>query len=474
MSRDSAGVAAVAGSSEFFRYSVRQLSAALRGGAISASELLHHYLERIQRLNPQLNAFVHVDGDGAIEAARASDSRLRAGQALSALDGIPVAVKDNLLMRNCPATWGSALYAHYVPLQDELPVANLRSSGAILLGKTNVPEFAMRGFTANAVHGITRNPWDVDRTPGGSSGGAVAAVAAGLAPLALATDGGGSIRRPAAHTNLVGLKTSIGRIRRGNGFPQLMFDCEVIGPIARSVDDARLMFGVLANRFGRTFHDRQDPLRRPRIVYVEKVGDAPVDPEIRRVCAAAADRLVFLGHHVTRGNLPFAIEPAMAALQTVTDAGFACLAHRHKDFVNVASPDFVAQAESGARLSAIAYWDAVQTLFDFRAKVAQAFDQLDLIMTPAIAAQPWPAGEAFPPKIAGQPVGPRGHAVFTGWVNACGHPAVALPAGLDSAGLPVGIQLIAQNGGDEFLLDIAEDYETAFPWVDQWPKLALN
>jgi len=155
------------------------------------------------------------------------------------------------------------------------------------------------------VHGITCNPWDVTRTPGGSSGGAVAAVAAALAPLALATDGGGSIRRPAAHTNLVGLKTSLGRIRRGNGFPQLMFDCETIGPIGRSLDDVRLMFGVLANRFART-PQRQNLLRRPRILYVEKIGDAPVDPEIRRVCADTVDRLVVLGHHVTCCNLPFA------------------------------------------------------------------------------------------------------------------------------------------------------------------------
>jgi len=164
----------------------------------------------------------------------------------------------------------------------------------------------------------------------------------------------------------------------------------------------------------------------------------------------------------------------MTALQTIVDAGFASLAHRHKNFANVASLDFVAQAEAGARLSATAYWDAVQVLFDFRARVAQVFDHLDLIMTPAIAAQPWPAAEAFPPRIAGQPVGPRGHAVFTAWVNACGHPAIALPAGQDSTGLPVGFQLIAQNGGDEFLLDIAEDYETAFSWADQWPRLALG
>lgn len=455
--------------SNLFRRPVRQLSAALREGSLCARDLLDHYLERIRRLNPQLNAFVYVDFAGAAEAANASDARLRAGRSLSALDGIPVAIKDNLLMRRCPAAWGSRLYAGYVPDHDELPVAKLRSSGAILLGKTNVPEFAMRGFTGSAVYGVTRNPWNLSLTPGGSSGGAVAAVAAGLAPLALATDGGGSIRRPAAYTNLVGFKPSIGRILRGNGFPHLMLDCEVVGPIARRVDDGRLLFDALVEQP----EDRQARPQPLRIVYVEKFGDAPVDPKILRLCSAAADRLVQLKHNVHRAGLPFAIDAVTSAWQVVTNAGFASLAAQHEAFVDTASADFVAQAKAGARLSATEYQDALDCLFDFRAGLAQQFDQLDLIMTPAAAAQPWPAEEAFPPVIAGREAGPRGHAVFTPWVNACGYPAIALPAGLDEDSRPVGFQLVAPNGCDEFLLDVAEAYEAAFPWSHVWPKIAM-
>lgn len=455
-----------------FRMPVRQLGAALRAGSLSARELLDHYLKRIGRLNPQLNAFVCVDLEGAAEAASASDARLKAGRPLSALDGIPIAVKDNLLMRNCPAAWGSRLYAGYVPDHDELPVAKLRSSGAILLGKTNVPEFAMRGFTGNAVYGVTRNPWNPALTPGGSSGGAVAAVAAGLVPLALATDGGGSIRRPAAYTNLVGLKPSIGRILRGNGFPQLMYDCEVVGPIARRVDDARLLFDALVQQPASALAGRHARPQPPRILYVDKSGDAPVDPEILRLCSAAADRFVQLGYSVHGAGLPFPIKAAVSAWQTVTAAGFAALAHSHSAFSESASADFVAQAEAGERLSAAGYQAAVQCLFRFRQAVARAFDSMDLIMTPAAAAQSWPAEEVFPPVIAGREVGPRGHAVFTPWVNACGHPAIALPAGFDEEDLPVGFQLIAPNGCDELLLDIAEEYEAAFPWSYAWPKMA--
>jgi aspartyl-tRNA(Asn)/glutamyl-tRNA(Gln) amidotransferase subunit A len=446
--------------------SVSRLAQELRDGALTARALLDHYLERIDRLNPALNAFVHLDAE-AVAAAEASDRRHRAGRPLGPLDGIPVAIKDNLLVRGCPAVWGSVMYADHVADHDERPVARLRAAGAVLLGKTNTPEFSLRGYTDNPVFGKTRNPWNLDLTPGGSSGGAAAAVAAGLAPLALGTDGAGSIRRPAAHTGLVGLKPGIGRIERGLGFTPLMFDCEVVGPIARTTADARLLFEALAQH-GRV----HPPVQKARILVAERLGDAPVDPALVKRCRQAGAHFAALGHDVVHGALPFEVDAAMLAWQALSSASLAWLAQQEPSFSETASSEFVDQAKGGQTLSAADYVGLIQTLFGFRAKTAEAFDRVDVILTPATAAQPWPIDRPYPPVIDGQAVGPRGHAVYTAWVNACGHPAVALPVRPAEDGMPVGIQIIGPMDGEDMLLDLAEAYEATHPWALRWPVIA--
>ena len=203
-------------------------------------------LTRIEAVNPKLNAIVTFDIAGARAAADTSTARWRDGQARRVFDGVPLTVKDNIPVRGMRATWGSRIYADWVPDKDELPIAKLRDGGAVILGKTNCPEFTLQGYTDNLVFGVTRNPWDLALTPGGSSGGAVAAVAAGFGPVAVGTDGGGSIRRPAAHTGLVGFKPSRDAVARSDEFPMILLDCEVIGPIARTVADARALFHALA------------------------------------------------------------------------------------------------------------------------------------------------------------------------------------------------------------------------------------
>ena len=465
----SAPAAAASADEAVFKRPLKGLIADLRDGALSAVALLEHYLARISRLNPALNAFVALDPD-ATAAAADSEARLKAGRARSLLEGIPVAVKDNLIMRGCPAAWGSPLYADYVPDHDEWPVARLRAAGAVLLGKTNTPEFAMRGYTANSVYGVTRNPWNPALTPGGSSGGAVAAVAAGLVPLALATDGGGSIRRPAAYTGLVGLKPTAGRILRGRGFPQLMFDCEVVGAIARSVADTRILFEALAQ----SSRLSSPATKRARILFVERFGQSPVDPRITASCRQTASHLSALGHDVVQGDLPFDITPAMEAWRALGEIGLARLAEAEPRFFTCASPDFITQAETGSSYLATDCARLIETLLEFRAETARAFEHFDFLMTPATAAQPWPAAEPYPLLIDEQAAGPRGHAIFTGWVNACGHPAIAIPAQPAEDGMPIGIQLVGPPNSDEFLLDIAEAYEAAHPWSHLWPALAVQ
>jgi aspartyl-tRNA(Asn)/glutamyl-tRNA(Gln) amidotransferase subunit A len=462
---------------DLHHWPVRVMSRELAQGRLTASALLAHCRERIEQINPALNAFIALDPT-AKRAADESDARLRAGKPRSPLEGIPVAVKDNLLMRGLPASWGSRLFADRMVEDDELPVARLRAAGAVLVGKTNVPEFSLQGYTGNPVFGVSRNPWDVSKTPGGSSGGAAAALAAGLVPLALCTDGGGSIRRPAAHTGLVGLKPSIGRVPRHGGFPALLSDCEVVGPMARTTDDIRLMLDCLAGPSRADLRSRAMPLLHPplsrsglRVLYVDAMGENPVDPEIRARCAKAAERIGAMGHEVTNGKLPFAVDDVLAAWSQLGGMGLAMLARVEPGFARLASPSFVAMADAGAGAPASRAIEIMDSLQRFRAEVGRVFATVDVIATPCTAAQPWAADVEYPAVIDGRSAASRGHAIFTGWVNACGHPAISIPVEPDSRGMPIGLQLVGDFGAESLLLDLAAQFEADQPWAARWPAM---
>ncbi|MCX8997157.1 amidase [Rhizobiaceae bacterium BDR2-2] len=465
-----------------YRLNLRQLGAALREGSLSSIAVLEHYLERIGRLDGELNCLVHLDAEGARAAARQADERFATGKPLGPLDGIPVAIKDNLLVADMPCVWGTKLYRDYIAAEDELPVRLLRQAGAVIVGKTNVPEFTLRGFTGNAVFGSTGNPWNPALTPGGSSGGSVAAVAAGLVPYSLGTDGGGSIRRPAGYTGIVGLKPSIGRIPRQGGLPPLLADCEVVGPLARTVDDVRLIMSVIGcansgdpRSFG--FPDigaASATPERKRILFVERFGDAPVDPEIVALCSRAADRFATLGHEVERGPLPLDLASVNAGWPILANTGLAKMAALDARFHELVSVPFSDQAKAGAKLSVTDYLTFIETLDAFRVAAARLFKDFDVVLTPASAAHAWPRDSQFPPVIDGKEAGPRGHAVFTNWVNACGHPGISIPVGRGAGGMPVGLQAVAAFGADDALLDLAGSFEQAYPWADRWPELALR
>ena len=439
-----------------WEFSAAELAAGYAAGQFSPRDALESVLARIDAVNPKINAIVTFDIAGARAAADASTARWRDGSALGAFDGVPLTVKDNIPVRGMRATWGSRIYADWVPDKDELPIAKLRDGGAVILGKTNCPEFTLQGYTDNLVFGVTRNPWDLALTPGGSSGGAVAAVAAGLGPVAVGTDGGGSIRRPAAHTGLIGFKPSRDAVARRDGFPVILLDCEVIGPITRTVADTRALFHALA---GAPVVPPSPASRPLRILYVRQFGGSPVDAEIAASVEQASRDLAALGHGVEEGEAPFDIEALNRAWPVISQVGLAWLMKDHADRLNEISPPMQDMARAGNALSATDYYAAAEVILALRQRLADFFIRSDLILTPAIAALSWPAAEPFPPTIAGQPVGPRGHAVFTAFANMAGCPAISMPCASSKSGLPIGFQLVGPVGQDEMILAAAAQYE---------------
>jgi len=367
------------------------------------------------------------------------------------------------------ATWGSRALADFVPERDELPVARLRAAGAVILGKTNVPELTLEGYTRNDLFGVTRNPWDLRLTPGGSSGGAASGVAAGLVPAALGTDGGGSIRRPACHTGLVGFKPSTGRVPRLDGFPAILTDFETVGTLTRSVADARLLDAVLA---GPDARDRRSlyapaapsPAGPRRVLFIPRFGASPVDPEVAAATEAVARALAAAGHTVETADVFFDLDDLARIWFVISRAGVAWLAALEGGRIGALAGTAVrAMAADGATVTGADYIGALERVAAFRRRCAELFATADLVLTPTAAALPWPAEAPYPDRIAGAPAGPRDHAVFTGWVNIAGLPAVSLPVAVSAAGLPIGVQFVAGFGADADLLGFAADVATAHP-----------
>lgn len=448
-----------------------------RERSLTPRTAVENCLARMDAINPLINAIVARRDELVLEEAHASTARYAAGVPLSALDGVPVTVKDSLLTHELPTTWGTPALRDWRTGHDELAVARARAAGALIIGKTNVPEFALEGYTANPVFGVTRNPWNLAVTPGGSSGGAVAAVASGIAPLAIGQDGGGSIRRPAGHTQCVGLKPTLGRVARDHALPSLLLDFEVIGPIARTVADARLLFDImrgpsLADRSSLAAAHAAGLPRRPRplrMLYVERMGAAPLDAQIAASVGQAVCALAALGHQVEARPLPLDLDFFADAWPHIGQIGLARLFDERPDWEASASQKYREMAERGRALPASRMLQILDEIARLRRDSARLFEQLDVIVMPAAAALPWPAELAYPAYIDGQEAGPRGHAVYTGWVNAAGLPALALPCAPSREGLPIGLQLIGRFGADDELLDLGAAYEAAHPWADRWP-----
>jgi aspartyl-tRNA(Asn)/glutamyl-tRNA(Gln) amidotransferase subunit A len=456
-----------------------ELQRRYRENRLTPLTVVQAVLARMDAVNRRLHAVVARRDDAVLAEAAAATQRFAQGAPLSALDGIPLTVKDSLFTVALPTTCGTAALREHRPAHDELAAGRAIAGGALLIGKTNVPEFANDGYTANPLFGVTGNPWNPALTPGGSSGGAVAAVAAGIGPLAIAQDGGGSIRRPASHTGLVGLKPSLSAWPRHHALPGLLLDFDCIGPVARTVADARLLFDAVrgASAVDRSSMAAAFAAAQPRaagarrVLYVEHLNANPLDPQIAASCRHAVQQLEALGHRVEFGALPLDVSYLMEAWPQIGQVGLAAMFEQHPDWEARASPKYRELADAGRRVSGARVWQIMEHVMRLRRDCAALFEHFDVIAMPAAAALPWPAPEPYPTHIDGEAVGPRGHAAYTGWVNAAGLPGLALPARPSREGLPIGIQLIGPYGHDDLLLDLGAAYETLDPWADRWPAL---
>jgi aspartyl-tRNA(Asn)/glutamyl-tRNA(Gln) amidotransferase subunit A len=361
-------------------------------------------------------------------------------------------------------------------------VGRLRAAGAILVGKTTTPELAHKGVTESPLFGVTRNPWALDHTCGGSSGGAAVAVATGMGPLGVGTDEGGSIRIPASYCGVVGLKPTFGLVPRVPvGVAELLTH---LGPLTRTVEDAALFLSVTAGRDDRDGWSLPvDPvdytrgLARPparlRVAWSPRLGYAAVDPEVLRVTGAAVGRLATLGWTVEEADPGFA-DPAEVADAFRYPGLAAAVGDAFESARGSMDPSLVGLVESGRRMMAEAVARAAFRRHGLWDQLGRFFERHDVLATPAVAVPPFPIGQAPPREIDGRPVGARGWIAFTYPFNLAGLPAIVVPAGWTDAGLPVGLQLVGRRLDDARLLGAAAAFESAAPWADRWPPAATR
>lgn len=468
------------------RLSAADAAAAIRARRLSPVELVEAVLAAIERSQPVLNAFVTIAAEQARAAARAAEDAVARGEPLGPLHGVPFSVKDLTNTAGLRTTMGSALFADNVPGEDAVPVARLRAAGAILIGKTTTPEFGHKPFTDSPLTGITRNPWNAAHTPGGSSGGAAAAVAAGLGPIALGTDGGGSIRIPAACCGILGLKPTLGRVPHVHA-PDLFGNTSTIGPMARTVADARLMLRVIEGPDPRDPYAAALPpdpaplgarLEGLRIGWAPRVGNRLLDAEVEALTTAAIRALEAMGAAVEPVESDLAAEEE--AFLVLLQAGLAGRLASHlpaaADRLDASLRETVARGQRRSAAEILAATARRTTLF--RRVVALFEAGVDVLATPTLSAPAPPVGlDPFAPFAVGGGSGEAGRIRATWYpytfpFNLTGHPALSVPCGRTAGGLPVGLQLVAPWHADHRLLDLAECLEAVQPWAQDWPPAA--
>ena len=449
--------------------SAQKLIELYRTKELSPVEATEALFARLDELQPKLNAFCIVDRDGAMAAARASEARWRQGAPQGPLDGVPVTIKDLVLMRGFPTRRGSHLVEPVPDAEDAPATARLREAGTVILGKTTTPEFGWKAIGDSPLTGITRNPWNPERTPGGSSAGAATACAAGIGPLHVGSDGAGSIRIPSAFTGIFGIKATFGRVPAWPyGTMGLLSN---VGPMTRNVRDAALMLNALSRPDhrdpyclppdGRDYVDGiEDGVKGWRIAYSPDLGYAKVDPEIATAVAQAAGQFEALGAHVEQVGEIF--PSPREALLTLWRAGSARnLALYPAKNRHLCDPGFLAVAAEGEQVSGSDYVAADVARSVLGAQMAAFHERYDLLLTPMMPVPALPVGQDL-----------NDPAIETNWIdwspfsypfNMTRQPACSIPCGLTGAGLPVGLQIVGPLYAQDRVLRAARAFETTQP-----------
>ena len=462
-----------------------ELSSAIREKVVSPVEALEAVLHRVEKVNPKVNAFCTVVPEMARVAAKKAEEKVMGKEEVGPLHGVPVSVKDLTLTAGIRTTFGSKVFEHFVPDEDSLIVERLKAAGAIVIGKTNTPEFGAGANTYNAVFGATRNPWKLSHTCGGSSGGSAVALACGLGPLATGSDLGGSLRIPASFCGVVGFQTSPGVVPVYPSF--LSWDTLAVeGPMARTVGDTALMLSVIAGSDDRSpislpgnNLDFVKAVERPivrglRIAWSPDLGIVPVDREVEEIAAAGAQRFAELGCTIDRAEPDFGrvrevihVTRALRRLSLHADK-----LEKWRDQMN---SNLVWNVEQGFPLTARQVGEAEKERTEIYHRVRKFFETYDLLLTRTVAVRPFPVEVSYPREINGQPM-----SSYTDWflltyaITLTGLPAISIPCGWTSAGFPVGLQIVGRRLAETSVLKAAAAFESLSPWHDRRPPIGEN
>lgn len=469
--------------SEICWMSALELLSAYKKKKLSPVEVVKTLQARIDQVNPKINAFVTRTDEMALSAARESEEAFQKGRARP-LEGVPVAIKDNMFTKGIRTTFGSRLYENFIPDRDAVLVERLKKAGAVILGKTNLPEFGLVGITDNLVFGKTVNPWNLTRTPGGSSGGSAAAVAAGLCPVAHGNDGGGSIRIPSSFCGLFGLKPTFGRVP---SYPHLPGWETLVheGSLTRTVEDNALMLDVMAGPSdydrislppypGRFLKEMKGDIKGLKLAFSADLGGGfPVDSQVLEAARKAALSFKDLGCSVEEIK-PGWINMENDFLVTVLSETLTSLENEVERFKELGYPLYQPFLDFG---SVYSNRDVVRVQFNrdkLYEQTGQTFEKYDLLLTPTTATTAFQAGERgplAPEKINGQEASASSWVCFTYPFNFTGQPAASVPCGFSSEGLPIGLQIVSRRFNEALVLKAARAFEKAHPWRRKKPRL---